>query len=56
MQNSIQFFLKQQFGGEGERNRKIERSHWELRAEHCLSPALGEQEGAIEVRREKKNI
>lgn len=41
---------------EGERNRKIERrSHWEFRAERCLSSALGGEERAIEVRRETEN-
>lgn len=53
----VLFLPKQQLvgGGWGERNRKTERSRWEFRAERCLSSALGEQERAIEVRREENN-
>lgn len=55
MQSSVQFFFFVFFfqnnnsEEEGERNRKIDGSHWEFRAECCLSSALGEQEKMIEV-------
>lgn len=49
MQSSVLFFQSNNSEEEGERNRKIDRSHWEFRAECCLSSVLEEQENTIEV-------